>query len=85
MNCFATNPTLIDKIRAEERERAVQIMAITVASTAFDKCGLCKNTVAKLLTGAVDKAESINKGYVKPEDLTAVMKEEYDFEIRFTV
>jgi hypothetical protein len=84
MKCFATNETLIDKVRAEERERAVQIMAITVAATALDKCGLCKNTVEKLLLGAVDKADSINRGYVKVSDLTAIMKEEYDFEIKFT-
>lgn len=84
MKCAATNKRLISKTRDEGRLDAIQVMAITVAATAFDKCGLCRNTVEKLLRGAIDKADSINKGYINLDDLIKAMKEEHNFEIRFT-
>ena len=83
MKC-AANKSVIEKIRAEERATVIHVMAVTVAATAFDKCGLCRNTVEKLLKGAIDKADSINKGYAKLDDYIQAMKDEQDFEIFFT-
>lgn len=84
MKCAASNKSVIEKIRAEERQNAIHVMAVTIAATAFDKCGLCRNTVEKLLKGAIDKADSINKGYAKLEDYEQAMKDEHDFKIVFT-
>lgn len=71
-------------MRNEAYKTAIHVIVTTVASTAFDKCGLCKNTVQKLLQGAMDMADSINKGYIKLDDLERTMEEENDFKIRFT-
>lgn len=84
MKCAASNKSMIERIRDEERQTAIHVIVTTVAVTAFDKCGLCKKTVEKLLLGAIDQADSINKGYIKLSDLEDAMKEEHDFQIRFT-
>lgn len=84
MNCVASNKTLTDNIKVKQRELVIRVLTIAIAATAFDKCGLCKNTVEKLLLGAVNQADSINKGYVKLADIEQMLKEEYDFQIHFT-
>lgn len=84
MNCVASNKTLTDNIKVKQRDLVIRVLTTAIAATAFDKCGLCKNTVEKLLLGAVNQADSINKGYVKLSDIEQMLKDEYDFQIRFT-
>lgn len=84
MNCVASNKTLTDNIKVKQRDLVIRVLTTAIAATALDKCGLCKNTVEKLLLGAVNQADSINKGYVKLADIEQMLKEEYDFQIHFT-
>lgn len=83
MKCIASNKTLTERLKDEERLNAVKVIITAVAATALDKCRLCPNTVEKLINGAADKADSINKGYITLEDLMLTLKEEYDFELKF--
>lgn len=83
MKCAAENKNLIQSIREQEREFATKVFMIWAATSAFDKCGLCENTVAKLLNGIMYYADSINKGYIKLEDLQDALKNEHEFEIEF--
>lgn len=83
MKCAASNETLKERIKDEERLNAIKVIMTAVVVTALDKCRLCPSTVEKLINGAVDKADSINKGYITLDDLTFLLKKEYDFEIKF--
>ena len=50
MKCAADNKSLIQSIREQEREFATKVFMIWAATSAFDKCGLCENTVQSFLT-----------------------------------
>lgn len=83
MKCLASSKTLSERIKDEERLNAVKVVLTAVCYIALDKCGLCKKTVERLMKGASEVAESINKGYVSLDDLLETIKSEYDCELSF--
>lgn len=83
MKCAADNKSLIQSIREQERELATKVFMIWTATSAFDKCGLCENTVAKLLDGIMYYADSMNRDYIDIKDLQDALKNEHGFEIEF--
>lgn len=80
MNCAASNPSLIERTKEEERRRMAEIFTVLCLYNAVDKCGLCQNTAVKLTQGVLDCADSINKNYTSLDDYKAVLKDEYDIE-----
>lgn len=83
MKCTAENKSLIQSVREEERDFATKFFMILTAMSAFDKCGLCENTVAKLLDGVMYYADSMNRDYINIKDLQDALKRERGFEIEF--
>ena len=83
MKCAAENKSLIQSIREQERELATKVFMIWTATSAFDKCGLCENTVAKLLDGIMYYADSMNRDYIDIKDLQDALKREHGLEIEF--
>ena len=83
MKCVADNKSLIQSIREQERELATKVFMIWAATSAFDKCGLCENTVAKLLDGIMYYADSMNRDYIDIKDLQDALKREHGLEIEF--
>lgn len=83
MKCAAENKNLIQSIREQEREFTAKEYTILTATAGLEKCNLCQNTVAKLLKWVIYYADSINKGYIKLEDLQDALKNEHEFEIEF--
>ena len=83
MKCAADNKSLIQSVREQERELATRFFMVLTATSAFDKCGLCENTVAKLLDGIMYYADSVNRDYIDIKDLQDALKNEHGFEIEF--
>lgn len=83
MKCLASSKTLIERVKEEEQMRALKVVLTAVCITAFDKCGLCRKTVEKLMNGVSNMADNINKGYISLDDLLETLKDEYDCELKF--
>ena len=77
MNCTASNKTLTENIKEEERRRMAEIYTVLCLYNAVDKCHLCENTAFKLVQGILNDADSINKNYTELKDYKAVLDDEY--------
>lgn len=84
MKCLASNETLLDEIKEQERQRMARLYTVATAYTALDKIGLCQNTVIKLIAGVMNVAECINGDYAKLENYERILKEEYKTVIQYT-
>ena len=80
MKCAASNPSLIERVKEEERNRMAEIFMVLCLYNARDKCGLCENTAIKLARCIINDADSINRNYTKLDDYKAVLKDEYGIE-----
>ena len=74
MKCIASNERLLNKVKEEERQRMARLYAAATIYTAFDKCGLDEETVAKLTSVVMDVADSIIRGYTKIEDYEQIVE-----------
>lgn len=78
MKCLASNKSFSKDLRKSTTDTNVHTLLVSFASVLTDKYGYGKDKTIQILTSVFDRADSINKGYCKIEDLEAVLKEEYD-------
>ena len=78
MNCVASNKGLSSEIRKQTTDTNVHTLLVSFASVLTDKYGYGKEKTMQILKSVCDRADSIDKGYCKIEELERVLKEEYD-------
>lgn len=84
MKCTASNQTLIERIRNEERTNAIKAIMVNLALAACDKCGLSKKTVEKLVKETIYGVETHNRGEVTLAEKERVLEEEYGIKFHWT-
>ncbi|MBE6771057.1 MAG: hypothetical protein E7547_02790 [Ruminococcaceae bacterium] len=81
MKCVASDKSLTERIRKEERDNAVKAIMVNLALAACDKCRLSKKTAEKLVKETIYGVETHNRGEVTLAEKEQVFEEEYG--IRF--
>ncbi len=83
MKCLkSSNDTVGMKIRRECVKETTRFMLIVLASVLTDKYGFGKVKVQQVMKSIIDRADSINQGYIDLSDLEQILKDEYGIEVR---
>lgn len=77
MNCVASDKTLTERIREEERKNAIRAIMVNLALAALDKCSLSKKTTDKLIKETIYGVETHNRGEVKLSEKEEALEKEY--------
>lgn len=77
MNCVASDKTLTESIREEERKNAIRAIMVNLALAACDKCELSKKTTEKLVKETIYGVETHNRGEVTLAEKEEALEKEY--------
>lgn len=83
MNCVASDKTLTERIREEERNNAIKAIMVNLALAACDKCGLSKKTTEKLVKETIYGVETHNRGEVTLAEKEEILEKEYDIKFHW--
>lgn len=83
MKCAASDKSLIERIRKEERNNAIKAIMVNLALAACDKYGLSKKTVEKLVKETIYGVETHNRGEVSLAKKEEALEKEYGIKIHW--
>lgn len=83
MKCLASQPkSEAEKIKWNAVYNSTRVILIALASVLTDKYGYGRQKVHQVIRSIEDRADSINKGYIKLDDLEEVLRDEYGIVIQ---
>lgn len=83
MKCLASQAkSEAEKIKWNAVHASTRFMLIAMASVLTDKYGYGRQKVQQIIRSIEDRADSINKGYIKLDDLEEVLRDEYGIVIQ---
>ena len=83
MKCLASQAkSEAEKIKRNAVYNSTRVILIALASVLTDKYGYGRQKAHQVIRSIEDRADSINKGYIKLDDLEEVLRDEYGIVIQ---